>query len=56
MYNYTSLLFKKINVINYIVVHTIVVERWNIKSSHEITIIKENINEVFIKRINPSQQ
>jgi hypothetical protein len=28
-------------------------ERWINKSSHEITIIKENVNEVFIKRINP---
>jgi hypothetical protein len=40
-------MFKKVNVINYILVHTFVVERWNIKSSHEITFIKENINEVF---------
>jgi hypothetical protein len=32
-------------------VHTFVVESWNNKSPHEITFIKENINEVFIKRI-----
>jgi hypothetical protein len=47
IYKYTPLMFKKVNVINYILVHTFVVERWNIKSSHEITFIKENINEVF---------
>jgi hypothetical protein len=38
------LLFKKINVINYIFVHIFVVESWNNKSPHEITFIKENIN------------
>jgi hypothetical protein len=32
-----------LNVINYIFVHTFVVERWNNKSPHEITFIKENI-------------
>jgi hypothetical protein len=32
--------------------HTFAMERWINKSSHEITIIKESINEVFIKKIN----
>jgi hypothetical protein len=38
------LLFKNLSVINYILVHTFVVERKNNKSSHEITILKENVN------------
>jgi hypothetical protein len=40
----TPLLFKKLNVINYKFMHTFAIERWNDKSSHEITIIKENNN------------
>jgi hypothetical protein len=40
----TPLLFKEINVINYIHVYPFAIEKWNNKSSHEITIIKENIN------------
>jgi hypothetical protein len=40
--------------LNYIYVHPFAMEKWNNNSSHEITIIKENINLVFIKIINLS--
>jgi hypothetical protein len=47
-----SKLFKNLNGINYVYVHPFAIERWHNKCSHEIAIIKENINLVFIKRIN----
>jgi hypothetical protein len=41
--------FKKLNGINYILVHTFVVEMWNNKSPQEITFTKKTLNKGLLK-------
>jgi hypothetical protein len=40
----TPLLFKELNVINYLLCTPLLLKEWNDKSPHEITLIKGNIN------------